>query len=162
MITKNQIRFVKSLQQKKYRNENGLFVVEGRKTVGEALKSNWDIQKVYVSKQTEIPNNLVDYVAISSSEMNRISGLKTPPGVLAVVKIPALDEDISTHGITVILDDIRDPGNLGTIIRTCDWFGVKRVICSPNTVELWNPKVVQASMGSIFTFQFFIAIWKKR
>ncbi len=150
MITKNQIRFVKSLQQKKYRNEYGLFVVEGRKSVEEVLQSSLTVQKIYVSKLEEVPEGLSEFVEISSTEMKRLSGLKTAPGILAVVQIPSFSWDNSTKGITLLLDDISDPGNLGTIIRSADWFGVERIICSPNTVDLWNPKVVQATMGSLF------------
>lgn len=150
MITKNQIRFVKSLQQKKYRNENRLFVVEGRKSVEEAFLSDFTIQNIYVSKLSEISKGLSDYIEIPTKEMDRISSLKSAPGILAVVEIPEISWDNQTHGLTIILDDIKDPGNLGTIIRTADWFGVKRIICSENTVDLWNSKVVQSTMGAIF------------
>lgn len=150
MITKNQIRFVKSLQQKKYRNENRLFVVEGRKNVAEVFASDFVIQITYVSRLSELPDELAEYEEISSKDMDRISGLKSSPGILSVVEMRDLAWDGSTKGLTIILDNIKDPGNLGTIIRSANWFGVSRVICSKNTVDLWNPKVVQATMGAIF------------
>lgn len=150
MITKNQIRFVKSLQQKKYRNENNCFVVEGRKSIEEAISSKFKIVGTYVSKASEVPSALTEYTTISSSEMDRISGLKTAPGILSIISIPDFNWDNTTDGLTILIDDIKDPGNLGTIIRTAVWFGAQRIICSEETVELCNPKVIQATMGAVF------------
>lgn len=143
MISRNQIKFIKSLRQKKYRERYGLFVVEGEKLVGEFLKSDFEIKNIYATNQWE-----GDAIRISENELQRISSLKKANKVLATVYIPK--EINSTFGNTVIaLDGVKDPGNLGTIIRLADWFGVRHILCSFDCVELYNSKVVQASMGSI-------------
>ncbi len=149
MITRNQIQFVKSLQQKKYRKEHAMFVVEGEKMVRELLASDYEISVIYQVSEKESSLG-PDVESISNKDMQRISGLKNPSDCLAVAmqKNPAGQVDYT--GITLILDDIKDPGNLGTIIRTSEWFGVRRIICSTDTVEAFNPKVVQSTMGSIF------------
>ena len=131
------------MRQKKYRERYGLFVVEGEKMVGEFLKSDFEIENIYATNQWE-----GEATRISENELQRISSLKTANKVLATVHIPK--EINSTFGNKVIaLDGVKDPGNLGTIIRLADWFGVKHILCSFDCVELYNSKVVQASMGSI-------------
>lgn len=148
MVVKSQIKFIKSLQQKKYRLQNGLFVVEGLKTVRELLNSPIRAYKVYVTEASILGDIGADIETISESDLRKMSGLATPGKVLGVFHIPE-PEPIDYSGWVVALDDVRDPGNLGTIIRLCDWFGIGQLICSPNSVDCYNPKTLQATMGSI-------------
>lgn len=140
MITAAEIKFIKSLSQKKFRDKEGMFVVEGEKMVAEALASGFKVEKVYRREE------------IGEAAMARISGLSSPSPALALVHKPTEPEgaDVPGKGLFLALDGIRDPGNLGTILRLADWFGVDGVYASPDTVELFNPKVVQATMGAIF------------
>ncbi len=149
MVVKNQIKFIKSLQQKKYRNQHGLFVVEGLKLVQELLNSHFKVYGVYTTR-TDILENIVPDVVhlITESELKRMSGLQSPNGILGVFYIPEPTRPSFSDWI-VALDDVRDPGNLGTIIRLCDWFGVQHLVCSKQTVDCYNSKVLQATMGSI-------------
>lgn len=147
MLSKNQIKFIKSLKQKKFRLQHQLFVVEGEKIVNDFLNSDWKIEQIYATKEWE-----GDAVEVSIKELERISSLKTPNKVLAIIKIPKRKSVISGN-LVLALDAIKDPGNLGTIIRLADWFGIQHIICSQNCVELYNPKVVQATMGSICRIQ---------
>jgi len=148
MVSKNQIKFISSLHQKKNRIANQLFLAEGIKVIQELLKSNFIVEHIYSTEP------LFDGIAInlksivSESDLKKISALSTPNNCLAVFKIPT-SLPILDKGLILALDDIRDPGNLGTILRLCDWFGISQVICSEQTVDLYNPKVVQATMGSI-------------
>jgi TrmH family RNA methyltransferase len=147
MVTKHEIKLIKSLTQKKFRQQLGLFKVEGIKGVEEFLKSDFKLETLYTTKPIfDAPKNLT--VEISDAELKKISSLKNPNTALAVFKIPEA-EQINPKGLIVALDDMRDPGNLGTIIRLCDWYGVKHLICSTNTVDCYNSKVVQATMGSL-------------
>ena len=144
MITNNEIKFIKSLAQKKFRDSSGLFVVEGEKLVAEALASRFQVEKVYRKAD------------IGEAAMARISGLSSPSPALALVHRP---DDLDTgempaKGLFLALDGIRDPGNLGTILRIADWFGIDAVFASPDTVDVFNPKVVQATMGAIFRVRF--------
>ena len=143
-ISKNDIKFLKSLEQKKYRQQHQLFKVEGVKGVLEFINSKFEIDTIYATE------NLfeVSSVQITEAELKKISSLKTPNKAVGVFKIPK-NIDIQTNGLTVVLDDVRDPGNLGTIIRLCDWFAIDQILCSNNTVDCYNPKVVQATMGSL-------------
>ena len=150
MITKNQIKFIKSLSLKKNRIKEQLFIAEGEKIVSELLKSDFEIKNIYATKEWKVRNDNI--TQISNAELQRISNLKSPNKVLAVVQFK--NHKIINHdGITLVLDEINDPGNLGTIIRMCDWFGVKQIICSKNTVDIFNPKVVQSAMGSVCRVQ---------
>ncbi len=148
MVTKNQIKLIVSLQQKKNRLATNLFFVEGRKGIQELLDSNYDLEHLY---QTEA---IFDAIAsakktiVSHSELIKMSALTSPNNCLAIFTIPK-PKPILEVGLIVVLDDIRDPGNLGTIIRLCDWFGVSHLLCSQETVDIYNPKVIQATMGSI-------------
>lgn len=148
MVSKNQIKLITSLQQKKYRKQEQLFFAEGVKVVQELLNSNFELQDLFTTKQDflTVPKNKVH--AISDTELKKISALTTPNTCLAVFKIPKA-KDIVEKGLIVALDDVRDPGNLGTIIRLCDWFGIDTLFCSEESVDIYNPKVVQATMGSI-------------
>ncbi|SFD15536.1 TrmH family RNA methyltransferase [Algibacter pectinivorans] len=146
MLSKSQIKLITSLKQKKYRQQHGFFVVEGVKTITELLQSHLELYKLYTTKPFNI--NAKDEELVSDQELKRISFLTTPNTALAIFKIPE-PKPISTTGLIVVLDAVRDPGNLGTIIRLCDWFGVTELVCSKETVDRFNPKVVQATMGSI-------------
>lgn len=156
MLSKPQIRTITSLQHKKFRREHGLFVVEGIKSVTEFLHSDYVVQHVFYTSQAaakmdKIPQNIKS-TTISELELQHISSLKMPQGVLALVDMPthpALTKEVLRNRFHLVLDDIQDPGNLGTIIRTAEWFGFKRLICSVGSVDAYNPKVVQASMGSL-------------
>ena len=149
MITKNQIKYIRGLVQKKNRIKEECFVVEGEKSVAELLKSSFQIIDLFATKQWIVKNNYAKANEVSVAELARISNLKSANNVLAVVNIPAEKKERS-EGVILVLDDVNDPGNLGTIIRMCDWFGVQQIICSKNTVDIYNPKVVQSTMGSLF------------
>lgn len=151
MITKNTVKEIKSLQQQKYRKELGLFVVEGRKMTEELLRSDFKVERLLATEAF-----LADNPSFSSAEtvtevqMQQMSGQDTPPGILAVVCVPELREISATTRLILALDGIANPGNMGTMIRTAEWFGLRDIVCSPDCVELWNPKVIQATMGSVF------------
>ena len=147
MITKNEIKFVRSLRIKKNRIKSDQFIVEGEKIVDELIDSSLELVKVYsTSSKYESLDKL--YTKISKTNLLQISNLKTPNKVVAIFKIPKSGEIDFTSQI-IALDNISDPGNLGTIIRLCDWFGIKDLLCNTETVDCYNPKVIQASMGSI-------------
>ena len=143
-ISNNEIKRIKSLSQKKFRDEYGLFVVEGEKLVEEAVKSGFGVEAVYRRDD------------IGEDTMSRISQLNSPSPVLAVVRKPAEDGPggIPDNGLYLGLDSVRDPGNLGTLIRIADWFGINAIFASRDTVDVFNPKVVQATMGAIFRVGF--------
>ena len=153
-LTKNEIKFVKSLHQKKYRDSNQLFIVEGEKLVAELLQQkNYKIDCLFYTQDYDLTSaaTLIENKLISNNELARISNLKTPNKVLATVQYRNAEAlDLSVENLMLILDEVKDPGNLGTIIRTANWFGVDQIICSPNTVDLYNPKTIQASMGAIY------------
>jgi RNA methyltransferase, TrmH family len=155
VITTAEIKLIKSLHQKKFREETGLFIVEGEKLVRELLQSDWTIDRICATsawlENNKIPKK-IQFNEVRNAELERISALSTPNEVLAVVgqREYSFSSSLAQSGLTLILDDIRDPGNLGTIIRIADWFGVKQIICSTGSVELFNPKTVQSTMGSIF------------
>jgi TrmH family RNA methyltransferase len=161
MITAARIKQIRSLAQKKFRNELGLFIVEGEKAVSELLlHKNWEIVHIYALENWLDKNAIsgkIPSVIVSEKELSRISLLTTPNKVLAIVRIPEwnISEISYTSDLTLMLDNIQDPGNLGTIIRTADWFGIEHIICSENTVEVFNPKVIQASMGSFMRVKVF-------
>lgn len=148
MVSKNQIKLITSLQLKKYRNEHQLFIAEGVKVIQELLESNFVLEHLFITGPLFEQVGISQKTLIKESDMERISALSSPSPCLAVFKIP-VPAKIETKGLIVALDDIRDPGNLGTIIRLCDWFGVKQLVCSTETVDAYNPKVIQATMGSI-------------
>jgi TrmH family RNA methyltransferase len=151
VISKNQIKFIKSLSLKKNRVKAQLFVAEGEKIVNELLNSKFEIEHIYATKQFSGINSSEKsaLTVVSNEELSRISNLTSPNNVLAIVKISQKESEKS-GGIKLVLDDVNDPGNLGTIIRICDWFGVTQLICSNSTVDCYNPKVVQSAMGSVF------------
>ena len=145
MLSKNQIKFITSLHQKKYRDEHKLFIAEGLKTVMELIDSSLLLHELFT---TEPLNCNAKQTIISENELKKISTLKTPNKVLAVFRIPE-SKPIESNGLILALDDVRDPGNLGTIIRLCDWFGIKDLLCSKTSADCFNPKVIQSTMGSI-------------
>lgn len=150
MITANQKKFVKSLAQKKFRTEYNCFVVEGEKLVHELIDSDFEIEVMYALKDWIEENQHDKAEEVSAKELASISLLKTPNQVLAVVKQKKEPLPNTINSFSVVLDKIQDPGNLGTIIRTADWFGIKTIICSDDSVDVYNPKVIQATMGSLF------------
>lgn len=158
MLSKNQIKNITALHSKKGRSEAGLFIIEGDKLMAEAFNSAYQIESIYalpvwlsgnVSKINQCAARIVE---VTADELRKISLLSTPNNVLAVCKQKdfSLDVTLFQDKLSLYLDDIRDPGNLGTIIRLAHWFGIPQVICSPETVEFYNPKAVQSTMGSIF------------
>lgn len=163
-LSKSEIKLVKSLQIKKYRDMHRQFVVEGVKLVSELLEqTHFKIDAIFHTADFDvsIPKQVHSFV-ITTSELERISGLKAPNKVLAVVKYPAaIPINYEEENLILLLDNINDPGNLGTIIRTADWFGIRQIIASPNTVDLFNPKVIQSSMGAVYRTQFHTANLKE-
>ncbi|UNY97321.1 RNA methyltransferase [Zhouia spongiae] len=149
MVTKNEIKLVKSLQQKKYRTLHGLFAVEGIKAVNEFLNSDFKLKKLFVTDENLLQADKEKVTVVKNTDLVKMSMLKNPNKALALFEIRADTGLVADEGLVVALDDVRDPGNLGTIIRLCDWFGIKTLICSENTVDCYNSKVVQATMGSL-------------
>lgn len=147
-LSKNQLKTITGLTQKKYRKKHNLFVVEGIKAVDEFLSSNQKLKYLFYTDENTVYSQIEIAQLIKEADLERMSSLKTPNKVLAVFEIPAQD-DIIKSGLVLALDSVNDPGNLGTIIRLCDWFGVDQLVCSETTVDCHNPKVVQASMGSL-------------
>jgi len=156
MLSKSQIGFIKSLHQKKYRKENGIFIIEGIKSIIEFLPSTYQLHSIYClaeykSLLPNLPSN-IKLFELNNAELDKISTLQTPQGILALVHTPkteAFNPKVLKNNFTLVLDGIQDPGNLGTIIRTADWFGFKNIVCSLNTVDIYNPKTIQATMGSL-------------
>ncbi|MFK7061112.1 RNA methyltransferase [Flavobacterium oreochromis] len=148
MLTKNQIKLISSLHQKKYRKEYGLFLAEGVKVIKELLDSKFELEHLYMTEELFYDLSPEFKTLVSPVELNKISALTTANNCVALFKIPK-DRELRDQGLIVALDDVRDPGNLGTIIRLCDWFGISQVVCTKETVDLYNPKVIQATMGSI-------------
>ena len=147
VLSANKIKFIRSLSQKKFRDEHGLFIAEGEKIVQEALKSGYNVKEVYYEKE------------IGREAMERISCLSSPSPVLAIIEKPVFNPDNllnnlqGNNNLYLALDGVKDPGNLGTIIRIADWFGIDAIFASHGSVEVYNPKVVQATMGAIFRKQ---------
>lgn len=158
-LTTSQLKFLSSLGQKKFRNAHSLFTVEGVKMVDEAInQSKISIDSIYATSDWIGRNGFLmndaslKIIEIKEKELSRISNLKNPNQVFCVCEQPKNDSDskLIINDLTLYLDRIKDPGNLGTILRVADWFGIKQVIFSPETVEIYNPKVIQSTMGAIF------------
>ena len=147
MLSKGQIKLINSLSQKKYRQKNAMFVAEGIKVIKELLNSNFELERLFSEADLFFTENNKMQL-LEANELKKITKLATPQTALALFKIPQKKQTI-TEDFIVALDGVRDPGNLGTIIRLCDWFGVKQLLCSKDTVDCYNEKVVQATMGSI-------------
>jgi len=169
MISRNKIKFIRSLEKKKFRNETGCFLAEGNKLVADILpffececliaKSSW------LAMQGDVCAN--ELITAEDIDIEMASLLKTPQDVLAVFRQPhyVLDNETLKNELSLVLDGIQDPGNLGTIIRLADWFGIKRLICSPDTADAYNPKTIQATMGAIARVQVFyvtLSDWLKK
>jgi len=152
MLSKNEVKYIQSLCHKTQRDEAGLFIAEGPKLATELLHSGFQIKMVYATRHwiEQQPAANFPLTEITTHELERISQLQTPNQVLVVAhqKVSS-HEPVLTHTITLVLDGIQDPGNMGTIIRTADWFGIQQMVCSPECADVYNPKVVQATMGSI-------------
>ncbi len=148
MVSKNQIKLISSLQQKKQRIAHQLFIAEGIKGIQELLDASFELDHLYTTQNDfeMVSNN--QKTVVSDADLKKISALATPNTCLAVFKMPK-EKKIEASGLILALDSVRDPGNLGTIMRLCDWFGIQQLICSKETVDIYNPKVVQATMGSI-------------
>lgn len=158
MLSKNELKYIQSLCQKKQRQSSGLFIAEGPKIVDELLNSHFTVNKVYATDEWDAVK-LADpsiLTRVSADELAKISGLQAPQQVLAVARQYWPDAaPLLNQKITLVLDGIQDPGNLGTIIRIADWFGIQEIVCSLDTVDCYNPKVVQATMGSLLR----VKIW---
>ncbi|WP_313418291.1 TrmH family RNA methyltransferase [Sphingobacterium multivorum] len=160
MLSKAQISLITSLQNKKYRKQHGLFIVEGIKSVMEFISSSYEVESIFYTddantKVGKISHNIKSH-ELTETEFQKISALKSPQGVLALVKLPLQQKIVPSNlknKFSLVLDDVQDPGNLGTIIRTAEWFGIEHIICSIGTVDAYNPKVVQATMGSLARLQ---------
>jgi TrmH family RNA methyltransferase len=148
MLSKNQIKLITSLQQKKFRFANQLFFAEGIKVIQELLKSNFELEQLYTTLDDFTIVSKDKRIIIQESELKKISALASSNTCLAVFKMP-VEKEIEESGLILALDAVRDPGNLGTILRLCDWFGINQLVCSKDAVDIYNPKVVQATMGSI-------------
>jgi TrmH family RNA methyltransferase len=151
MVTKSKLKLIKSLSRKKHREEHQLFIVEGYKSIRELVESDLIVKDILITSGNHRLDDL-DPVIISAKEMDALSNLKTAPGYLAVFKMKE-KKSLPQTGKIIALDDIKDPGNLGTIIRLADWFGVEHIVCSKETVDVYNSKCVQASMASLARVQ---------
>lgn len=147
VLSKNKIKWIRSLRLKKNRDTENVFIVEGEKMVREITHNQRDLIQIIISTNSDFQIDAPCF-RIDEAAMKSISSHKTPSSLLAVVQKPSFSS--KAKGLTVVLDGIQDPGNLGTIIRTCDWFGVQQIVCSKETVDCFNPKVIQSSMGSLF------------
>ncbi len=148
MVVKSELKLIKSLQQKKYRNEHGLFVVEGKKTIEEVVNSDMKVYKLFAVDPIGLDVDDLQVEKVTARELSQMSSLKNPNGYLGVFYIPKPTKKITSDWV-LVLDGVQDPGNLGTIIRLCDWFGISDIVCSTDTVDCFNSKVLQATMGSI-------------
>ena len=157
MISKNELKYIQSLSHKKNRDVEGLFIAEGPKIVEELIRSNIRIKKIFAVKEWkefQLPHT--EIIEVSAAELERISNLQTPHEVFAIAEMKhAIPIPSFTNKLTLILDGIQDPGNMGTLIRIADWFGIDQVIASNDSVELYNPKVIQSTMGSFIR----VAVW---
>ena len=150
MISKNQLKYIRQLEQKKYRRRENLFVAEGTKVVGDLLQ-RYRPEAVFATSEWQAPAGVTPQL-VTDDELRRISFLQHPQQVLALFPIPSsftFHFSLFTNNLSLVLDGVQDPCNLGTIIRIADWFGISTIVCSEDTVDAWNPKVVQATMGSI-------------
>lgn len=157
MLSKNELKYIQSLSQKKKRDEEGVFIAEGPKIAEELLQSEWKLVKIYATagwiNAHHLPNHLI--TEVGESDLQRISQLQTPHQVLMIVQKPVLPAFVWKPGFYLVLDDIQDPGNFGTIIRIADWFGIETIIASEGCADLYNSKVIQASMGSFIRIKVF-------
>ena len=156
MLSKNKIKLINSLKLKKYRKKHGFFIAEGIKTIGEFINANFVPEFIAASESFSANIRFakeIDFILVSQKIMSKISDFKTPSDILAVFKIPDFEFDMKAvaEQLVIFCDDIQDPGNFGTIIRTAAWFGIQNIVCSRHTADAFNPKVIQASMGAVAT-----------
>ncbi|MCD4698639.1 MAG: RNA methyltransferase, partial [Bacteroidales bacterium] len=166
MLSKNKKKIIRSLPILKYRRQSGLFLAEGPKIINDLLESKFVINFICATEDWFIANkavvNKVECILVTQKELEKISTLKNPNQVLATVKTPEPNNiPVLSNELALLLDDIRDPGNLGTIIRTADWFGINHIICSESCVDVYNHKVVQSTMGSITRVEVYYTNLKK-
>ena len=150
MVSKSQIKFVRQLAQKKQRDQYDLFIAEGHKVVQEFINENFQLYQLFTSDLSLFSYHQA--ILVTQSEMKAMSALKTPSDALAVFS-KANEQSLSKSNLILTLDSIQDPGNLGTIIRLCDWFGIQDIVCSLDTVDCYNPKVIRSTMGSLARVQ---------
>ena len=149
MVTKSELKYIQSLSDKKVRLETGCFIAEGVKLVGEMIAAGYPLKAVYALDSWESPDASIEVTRIEAFELEKMSMLQTPNQVLAVAMMPQKEVALDLAGqLTLVLDGIQDPGNMGTIIRTADWFGIRQIVASEDTVDVYNPKVIGATMGS--------------
>jgi TrmH family RNA methyltransferase len=149
MVTKSELKYIQSLSDKKVRLETGCFIAEGVKLVGEMIAAGYPLKAVYALDSWESPDPSIEVNRIEAFELEKMSLLQTPNQVLAVAVMPQNKEVLNLAGpLTIVLDGIQDPGNMGTIIRSADWFGITQIVASEDTVDVYNPKVIGATMGS--------------
>ena len=154
MVTKSELKYIQSLSDKKVRLESGCFIAEGVKLVGEMIAAGYPLKAVYALDSWVSPDATLEVTRIEAFELEKMSLLQTPNQVLAVAMMSQNTNPIELAGqLTIVLDGIQDPGNLGTIIRTADWFGIPQIVASEDTVDVYNPKVIGASMGSFMRVQ---------
>ena len=159
-MTKNDVKEIQALKQSKGRKERGVFAVEGNKLVEELIDSKFRVNNIFateqwIEKNPVLAKKIADYEIITSKQMEQISNFVTPPGIFATAMMPKykIEAKDAENQLVLLLDGINDPGNLGTIIRTADWFGIKKIVISEDTCDPWQPKVIQSTMGSIFRTQ---------
>jgi len=159
MISKNEVKYIQTLYHKKTRDEEGLFIAEGPKLVNELIEAGFDIRKLYaLPAWVEQHKEIKEATSITETELNRISALQTSNQIVAILAKPVVNgEPVAEGRLSLVLDAIQDPGNLGTIIRIADWFGIYQVIAGEGTADVYGPKVVQATMGSIAR----VKVWYK-
>lgn len=162
MLSKNTVKFIKSLHQKKYRNETGKFFVEGEKSVLELLDSDYSVDLLVVTEEfadrhfSVLKNYSGDLIEVTQNQLEQLGQFQSNNAALAVATCQSNQSfEVQEDELIIALADVRDPGNLGTIIRIADWYGIKKLVFSPNTAEFYNPKVLQASMGSFTRVSFF-------
>jgi TrmH family RNA methyltransferase len=149
MVSKSELKYIQSLSDKKVRLETGCFIAEGVKLVGEMIAAGYPIKAIYALDSWDARDTEIEVNRVEAFELEKMSLLQTPNQVVAVAKIPSKTDAVNLTGkLTIVLDGIQDPGNLGTIIRIADWFGVQQIVASEDTVDVYNPKVIQATMGS--------------
>jgi len=149
MVTKSELKYIQSLSDKKVRLETGCFIAEGVKLVGEMIAAGYPLKAVYALDSWDSPDTSIEVTRIEAFELEKMSMLQTPNQVLAVAMMPQQVKALDLGGqLTLVLDGIQDPGNMGTIIRTADWFGITQIVASEDTVDVYNPKVIGATMGS--------------
>ena len=154
MVTKSELKYIQSLSDKKVRLETGCFIAEGVKLVNEMIEAGYPLKAVYALDSWEPPDTSIEVTRVEAFELEKMSLLQTPNQVLAVAMMPQKPAEIDITGqLTIVLDGIQDPGNLGTIIRTADWFGIHQIVASEDTADVYNPKVIGATMGSFMRVQ---------